>query len=118
YADVLEETGSYVYAVYAVKADGSMSAPAYCTVEVDFTGVAENQNVNVSVYPNPANDMFTINVNADNFKYQLVNSLGQVVYSGNASNKAVVSVSELNKGVYFLRITTGNQVKTQKVVVE
>ena len=118
YADVLEETGSYVYAVYAVKADGSMSAPAYCTVEVDFTGVAENQNVNVSVYPNPANDMFTINVNANNFKYQLVNSLGQVVCSGNASNKAVVSVNELNKGVYFLRITTGNQVKTQKVIVE
>ena len=117
--DTLEDYGTYVYAVYAVNAEGSMSTPIRCTVEyIDCTGVAESNNVTVSVYPNPAKDVITINANTDNFKYQLVNSLGQVVSSGNASYKTVVSVNELNKGVYFLRVSTGNQVETQKIVVE
>jgi hypothetical protein len=58
-----------------------------------------------------------INVNGS-FKYQLVNSLGQVVRNGKATNKAVVNVNDLNQGIYFLTITAGNQVSVQKVVVE
>ena len=86
-------------------------------IEMDYTGVAENQNANISVYPNPANDIVNINVNGS-FKYQVINSLGQVVRNGNATNKAMIKVSDLNKGIYFLNITTGNQVNVQKVVVE
>jgi hypothetical protein len=117
YTDRIEESGVYKYSVCAVDATGSMSAPVNVIVEFDFTGVAENQNVKVNVFPNPANDMMNINVNGE-FKYQLVNSLGQVVRNGKANNKATVSVSELNQGIYFLTITAGNQVSVQKVVVE
>ena len=117
YTDRVEESGVYKYSVCAVDATGSMSAPVNVVVELDFTGVAENQNVKVNVFPNPANDMMNINVNGA-FKYQLVNSLGQVVRSGKANNKATVSVSELNQGIYFLTITAGNQVSVQKVIVE
>ena len=117
YTDRIEESGVYKYSVCAVDATGSMSAPVNVIVELDFTGVAENQNVKVNVFPNPANDMVNINVNGE-FKYQLVNSLGQVVRNGKANNKATVSVSELNQGIYFLTITVGNQVSLQKVVVE
>jgi hypothetical protein len=94
-----------------------MSAPVSVIVDLDFTGVAENQNVKINVFPNPANDMMNINVNGS-FKYQLVNSLGQVVRNGKATNKAVVNVNDLNQGIYFLTITAGNQVSVQKVVVE
>ena len=117
FEDVVEESGTYKYSVYAKTESGSMSAPASVIVDLDFTGVAENQNVNISVYPNPANDVLTINVNGG-FKYQLINSLGQVVRTGNANTKAYVKVSDLNKGIYFLSITSGNQVNVQKVVVE
>jgi hypothetical protein len=117
YTDRIEESGVYKYSVCAVDATGSMSAPVNVIVELDFTGVAENQNVKVNVFPNPANDMVNINVKGE-FKYQLVNSLGQVVRNGKANNKATVSVSELNQGIYFLTITVGNQVSVQKVVVE
>ena len=117
YTDVIEETGTYKYSVYAMDANGSMSAPVSVIVDLDFTGVAENQNVKINVFPNPANDMMNINVNGS-FKYQLVNSLGQVVRNGKATNKAVVNVNDLNQGIYFLTITAGNQVSVQKVVVE
>jgi hypothetical protein len=117
YTDVIEETGTYKYSVYAMDANGSMSAPVSVIVDLDFTGVAENQNVKINVFPNPANDMMNINVNGS-FKYQLVNSLGQVVRNGKATNKAVVNVNDLNQGIYFLTIAAGNQVSVQKVVVE
>ena len=118
FEDVVEESGEYKYSVFAVGENGSMSAPVSVIINLDFTGVAENQNVNISVYPNPANDVLTIDTKAGNFKYQLINSLGQVVRNGNANNKAYVKVSDLNKGIYFLSITSGNQVNVQKVVVE
>lgn len=117
YTDTVEEAGTYTYSVYAVDANGAMSAPISVIVEIEFAGVAENQNVKINVFPNPANDMVNINVNGS-FKYQLVNSLGQVVRNGEANNKAVVNVNDLNQGIYFLTITAGNQVSVQKVVVE
>ena len=117
YEDEIEESGIYRYSIYAVNADGAMSAPISVLIEMDYTGVAENQNANISVYPNPANDIVNINVNGS-FKYQVINSLGQVVRNGNATNKAMIKVSDLNKGIYFLNITTGNQVNVQIVVVE
>ena len=118
FEDMIEEvSGSYKYSVYAKTENGSLSAPVSVIVDFDFTEVVENQNVKVNVYPNPANDNLNINVNGS-YKYQLINSLGQVVRSGKANNKTVINVSELNQGIYFLSITAGNQVSIQKVVVE
>ena len=116
--DQLPKDGTYTYQVYAAKEGGQMSTPISATVIAEFDAVNDNENVKVRTYPNPANDLLTIVTDANNFKYELINSLGQVVRNGNASNKAVVRVSDLNKGVYFLRISAGNAITTQKVVVE
>ena len=118
YEDTLEDYGIYEYAVYAMNASGSMSTPVRVRVEyIDYTGVTEN-NAMVSVYPNPTHGVLNIITNANNYEYQLVNSLGQVVRQGNATNRTTVKVSDLSKGIYFLSITTDNQVSVQKVVVE
>ena len=116
YIDELPKDGEYTYAVYAAKEDGQLSTPTTATVTAVFDGVVES-NAEISIYPNPANDVVTILMDA-NFKYELINSLGQVVRNGGATNKAIVRVSDLNKGVYFLRISNGAQVNVQKIVVE
>ena len=118
YVDNLPKDGTYTYQVYAAKENGSLSTPISATVIAEFDAVNDNLNVKVRTYPNPVNDVLTIVTDANNFKYELINSLGQVVRNGNANMKAVVSVSDLNKGVYFLRISAGNAITTQKVVVE
>ena len=117
FADVVEESGTYKYSVYAVNAEGSMAAPAIVMVNLDFTGVDEANAANVSVYPNPANGVLNINANVNNYEYQIINSLGQVVKSGNANGKTTVNVSELN-GVYFLRIIANGDVIVRKITVE
>ena len=116
--DVLPKDGTYTYAVYAAVEGGQLSVPVTTTVTAMFDEVVENMNANINVYPNPANDVLNIVIDANNFKYQLVNSLGQVVREGNASNKTVIKTSDLNKGIYFLQISTGAKVMVEKVVVE
>ncbi|MBO6057985.1 MAG: T9SS type A sorting domain-containing protein [Bacteroidales bacterium] len=115
--DVLEESGTYKYSVYAVDANGSMSAPVTAIVSVDFTGVEESQDVNISIYPNPTTGVLNVVTNANNYEYQIVNSVGQIVMSGNANGKTTVNVSELN-GVYFLRIIADGDVIVRKITVK
>ena len=47
---------------------------------------------------------------------QVVDVLGHVIYSGDAMNR--VSTGGMAKGVYVLRLINGENVKTQKIVVE
>ncbi len=115
--DVIEVGGTYKYSVYAVNANGSMSAPTSTIVTVEFTGVEEAQNVNVNIYPNPTTGVLNVVTNANNYEYQIINSVGQVVMSGNANGKTTVNVSELS-GVYFLRIIADGDVVVRKITVK
>ena len=116
-SDYLEMSGTYKYSVYAVDANGSMSAPVSEFVTVNFAGVEEAQEMTVNVYPNPANGVMNIVVNANNYEYQMINCVGQVVMSGNANGRTSINVSELS-GVYFLRIVANGETIVRKVTVK
>ena len=117
YVETVEE-GTYTYAVFANNGD-QLSMPVSATVVIaDHTSVSDNQEVTINTYPNPAQSVLNIMTNANNYNYQLFNNLGQLVRKGSASGNSSIRVSDLSNGVYFLRITTGSQVLTQKVVVE
>ncbi len=90
-----------------------MSTPVTVTIEASFDGVIEAQASIVKVYPNPANDVLNI-VTTGNVEYQLINSVGQVVMSGNVDGSARINVSGLNSGVYFLKVNAD----IQKVVIK
>lgn len=114
--DVVNESGTYKYSVYAVNAAGSMSAPVSEFVTVDFTGVEENEVV-FGVYPNPAESVLNVKANAA-FEYQLINSVGQMVMSGVANGNAELNVSDLNNGVYFLKVIANGNAQIEKVVIK
>ena len=116
YVDELPKDGVYTYAVYAAH-EGQLSVPVTATVEAIFDDVNENQSTLFSVYPNPANGVLNIDANGS-FEYMLINGMGQEVARGNAQGSMQINVANMNKGVYFLRLSTGDQVTTQKVVVE
>ncbi len=117
FTETLEESGNYMYSVYAVDAEGSMSAPISMMVTVNYDGVIENEDVKVSVYPNPANGVLNVVANANNYEYQMINCVGQVVLSGNANGRTAIDVNGLN-GVYFLRIVADGDVIVRKVTVK
>ena len=109
--------GSYVYSVIVTTESGSVSVPTTVAVEViDYTGIGEN-NMSFEVYPNPVHNTLHINGNGE-FTYSLYNSMGQEMAKGNAQGSHQINVNNLTNGVYFLRITSGNQTNVQKIVVE
>ena len=91
------------------------------TPGTDTTAIFSIDNLPVfSVMPNPATDVMTI-VPLTNGEYtlRLYDMNGRIVRElTGLQNETRLNVSDLNKGVYFLQVKQGTNVKTQKVVVK
>ena len=71
-----------------------------------------------SIYPNPSNGSFTIQA-LGNVGYELYNSLGQIVVSGQFNdNSHQISGENLNPGIYFLHISCESGSFVEKIVIE
>jgi PKD repeat protein len=67
------------------------------------TNIDEVENV-ISIYPTPASNNITI-VNAENANVEIINALGQVVYTNeNISSNHTIDISNLSNGTYFVKI--------------
>jgi len=115
YTDELPASGIYTYCVVAVYADGN-SVPA--CVSVEFYDIVEPAEAEFAIYPNPVNNTLYINGGNAQYTYEMYNGMGQKMAFGNANGNTQISVNGMAKGVYFLRLTTGTQVRVEKVVVE
>lgn len=77
--------------------------------------------VDYKIYPNPANGMIYINNVKNLDKVELISVVGNIVRSvsdfGTPVGEAGISVSNLPNGLYFVRLTSGNQVKTLRVII-
>ena len=97
--------------------DGYSTVEGEIFIDIDL-GLGENTLQNVSVYPNPAKGNFTIACEND-ADYTLYNSLGQEIISGEILNgKTEINAQNLQKGVYFLRLSNETASSIQKIVVE
>ncbi len=115
FSDEVQNEMVYTYCVTAVYADGA-SVPMCVQVEF-FDAVVESID-QVSIYPNPVKNTLNIEgVNAE-YTYAMYNGMGQMVANGTANGNTQISVSGMAEGVYFLRLTTGTQVRIEKVVVK
>jgi hypothetical protein len=78
----------------------------------------------LSVYPNPTSGRFTVsisNAEATDMTIEFVNISGQVVYRNEVkatySYTDEIDASQFAKGVYYLKVNNGKEVKVEKVVV-
>jgi len=112
---VVTTTASYT--VVATDTNGCTRTSA----NYNFVSVNEPSPENeFTFWPNPAHDKLNIQFNLQgNHQITLVNSLSQNVYKGtyNGSGTYTIPVVEMAKGVYFLKIDSGNGVKTHKVII-
>jgi hypothetical protein len=88
--------------------------------DCSWTGIKEMAKKNVTVYPNPATDNFTVTLDATGkSNIEMFNLVGQKVYSKTTSDATVtVNVNNFKSGVYMLKINQNGQVYTSKVVVK
>ncbi len=87
--------------------------------------VVQTENLDVDLYPNPSNGIFTININAikpEDIEMHLTDKVGRTISVNTkrlleGDNKIVFDdISTLPSGIYFLKIKEGNNLHIKKIV--
>ncbi len=112
--DVPADTFSYM--ITDIWGDSSIA-----TVYLDFiTGVEEINLFSTSIYPNPANNV--VNISAENGtieNIQIIDLSGRTVIVTNSSTmNEIINVSELNTGVYFVKVSINGNVETHRLIIQ
>lgn len=85
-----------------------------------YTGVTENSSIgNILCYPNPFVDNITIqNLSQKKMDVEIYNVLGELLYSAqNVVNRTlIVNINNAYTGMLFVKIKTGNQTNTYKLL--
>ncbi|MES2761986.1 MAG: T9SS type A sorting domain-containing protein [Bacteroidota bacterium] len=91
-----------------------------------LTGIEEeaDQQNDFEIYPNPAKDYLNVRKavmdgKVERVNYEVEDVLGKFVLSGKSDEKEFsVNISDLNPGIYFLRLQVNNSVVVKKFVKE
>ncbi|MEE0266640.1 MAG: fibronectin type III domain-containing protein [Bacteroidales bacterium] len=118
----LVEGQTYFYRAYITNEAGT----AYGAVET-FTLLGLNDAIagmlQATIYPNPATDNATLEINGLNQEAKVVVSdlQGRILSQDNikaGTTRYTLNVSNMASGVYYIRIVTDKAVSTQKLIVE
>jgi hypothetical protein len=118
--------GMYKYFVTAVF-NNSVNGTFLCeslgsdTVTVQFpaVGIPQVTAGSILIYPNPANDYVNVKSDYNISRIDVVNFIGQTVITENTGNTKLVKIntSSLTAGVYFIKATTTNGIRTVKITI-
>ena len=120
------EAGSHVFQwIYDKNSSGEAGSDCAWIDDITFprtcvvTGIEEvvvkKSNI---LYPNPTTGRFTIELDEES-NVSVFNTLGQNMMSLNkVSGLQQVSLENAPKGMYFVRIQSGNNIETKKLVIE
>jgi len=119
--------GSYTYTVnapYYFQKTGQIDITEFdnqIDIELiaDGTGLDNNNQGQLSVYPNPAKDVLNVRLgNTLTADVQIINIIGEVVSSHNVVNGALnINTQSLPVGTYFVRIMSNDKLTVKKVSI-
>jgi hypothetical protein len=105
------------YYIYAENDNAGKFAPAraeheFYLISTSITGVdEESSNIDISIYPNPANDFIEITISQlkeeKEENYNIYNALGEMILTHLTSSqegKLRIDVSNLSAGVYYMKM--------------
>jgi serine protease AprX len=94
--------------------------PNFETAYGNVLNVTEQEFIKgISVYPNPISSTFTLKTTRNNLSslsIQIFNVIGKKVYEEKNLKSKTIDVSELNTGIYILKIMNETQQKTIKLI--
>ena len=89
---------------------------AYDGIGEEIAGISD-QELNLTVYPNPTSENATVKWEGTAEKLQILNSAGQLVLDETVENTNQFSVQNMNSGIYYIQLKVSNSIKTIKLVV-
>ncbi|WP_313600325.1 S8/S53 family peptidase [Epilithonimonas vandammei] len=80
-----------------------------------FLGVDDVKQTKIQIYPNPAKDI--VNVKTDDLikSIEIYDSLGRIIKS---EVSKTINITELDKGIYFLKVKTASGESIEKIIKE
>jgi len=72
----------------------------------------------IKVYPNPVSNELIIEIEGNNEKvnFDILNSIGQVIFKGNLVKKTTVQTSNFAPGVYLIKLENGSTYEFKKII--
>ncbi|MBQ3596059.1 MAG: T9SS type A sorting domain-containing protein [Bacteroidales bacterium] len=120
--DLYDDKHVHVAEVVAVYENGMTSVAAIAIIDNDWTNVAETEDVNVMIYPNPAKDVVRLSTdNGQQTTVRIYNVMGMLVGTRLATSETdeiEINVSDYNPGIYFFNIQSEEFNVTKKIIVE
>jgi hypothetical protein len=113
-----------LYLLFITDSENTATGWDFSYTSSSLTGVNKNNLVNISVYPNPAQNQLNVRVPdvADGYVLKIIQTDGTVVYSessdlsGNLNSS--IDVSALSRGFYILQVNTSKGSGYYKVVLK
>ena len=101
-----------ISAVYGC--DSIVQTTVHTTVGIYSNSFAKGLNI----YPNPVTNELIIEIQGNNktLNYEIVNSLGQVVYKGSLVEKTIVQLNSFGQGIYIIKIENENTFEFMKII--
>lgn len=80
----------------------------------------ESSTEELSVYPNPFTNDFTVETSANDESIEVFDILGNLVYYTKVSdqNKYMIDLNDNESGIYIVRVTSATQVREMKLIKE
>jgi len=115
-----QTTGTIVY--YKIKAtdqEGNFSESTIQNYTVSpATGIGDNQQNKVTVYPNPFGEALNVNVETSGLtKVTVMDIIGKVVHTAEFSDKIYpINTSNLKAGIYIVKVINGEKTTVIRVI--
>jgi len=122
------QTSPFIFRVHAWNAEGGAGSYRIDSAVVNGNAaigagihkLTHDLNAKFQLYPNPTNDGIVMVEAKSNFsKLEVINILGAVVSTQNSltENKIKLDLATLPEGTYFVRISSGDKVTTEKLII-
>jgi len=84
------------------------------------TYIGENANNSISFFPNPGKGLVEFVAGDSNRKFNvtILDLTGQKAFETTFSGRTLVNLSEAPKGIYIVKIESGNFVKVEKLIIQ
>lgn len=124
---LFQGSNSETYEIYFPEAVTSIELdPEFWLIQKSFIniGLQENNNsLSFSIFPNPTKDRLTITINQENIlkntTISVFNIQGQLFLSKPILKKVTeIDISNLSKGIYFLKLNSNNKTEVTKIIKE
>ncbi len=117
-------TGTYTYSVTVT--DQSNNCVENDDIKVTInpcTGInpADDDNINISIYPNPSNGIFNIESEINFKTLEVYSSDGRLIINMDVTEKGnnyQINLQNQSKGIYYLLLNTGKTIERKRLILK